>query len=419
MGHDFNNKVLDGIVDPAFSHDSDFRLVFVNDAYCHVAGVSRENALGKRYWEVFPLGTGPLAECRRVVDGLSHNSIQEEIKVSDKTYISNSYRYCDDTDPSPRFLHILVDVTTSSVVNAALGEALGLLQTIINNVPVRIFWKDRELRYLGANTLFAHDAGYASGEDLICKTDLDMPWREQAESYRADDMAVIASGTPKLEYEEQQTTPNGNVIWLSTSKVPLRNDNGDIIGILGIYYDITDHKISEDKTRQLAMTDQLTGLSNRHQFLLQATQSLKLAKRENKALALMMLDLDKFKPVNDTFDHLTGDAVLREVARIFKNSTRETDVVARIGGDEFAILLVHPHDVENAGVSAQKIIDAVKIPMTLAGHKIEIGVSIGIAVYPEDGDDLEALIEKADMALYRTKENGHGAFTFWSPDMQA
>lgn len=219
MAHDFNNKVLNGIVDPAFSHDSDFRLVFVNDAYCQVAGVSRESALGKRYWEVFPLGTGPLAECRRVVDGLSHNSIQEEIKVSDKTYISNSYRYFDDTDPSPRFLHILVDVTTSSVVNAALREALGLLQTIINNVPVRIFWKDRELRYLGANTLFAHDAGYASGEDLICKTDLDMPWREQAESYRADDMAVIASGTPKLEYEEQQTTPNGNVIWLSTSKV--------------------------------------------------------------------------------------------------------------------------------------------------------------------------------------------------------
>ncbi len=416
---DFKNEqtVFNGISDPVFIHDSDYRLILVNDAYCRTAGVTRKDALGKYYWEVFPIGTGPLPECRRIVDGENHIHVQDEIIVGDKRYLSNSHQYQIETQTKPMYLHILVDITASSVISTALGEALGLLQTIINNVPVRIFWKDHELRYLGANTLFAQDAGYASGDDLICKTDLEMPWREQAAAYRADDMAIMKTGSPKLEYEEQQTTPTGDIIWLSTSKVPLRNEQGDVIGILGVYFDITERKITEQKTRKLAMTDQLTGLANRHHFNLQAIQSLKLAKREKKVLALMMLDLDKFKPVNDTYGHQAGDAVLKAVAVILKNSTRETDIVARLGGDEFAILLVHPQDGENAEFSAEKIINRIKKPMSIMGHKVEIGVSIGIAVYPKDATDLGTLIKEADKALYRTKETGRGAYTFWHPDM--
>ncbi|MDQ6967007.1 MAG: PAS domain-containing protein, partial [Mariprofundaceae bacterium] len=107
-----------------------------------------------------------------------------------------------------------------------------------------VFWKDRDSRYLGCNALFAQDAGFATPEEIIGKTDVDMGWKEQAEWYRADDQAAMQSGEARLTYEEPQTTPDGEHIWLCTSKVPLRNHVGDVIGILGIYDDITERKLA-------------------------------------------------------------------------------------------------------------------------------------------------------------------------------
>jgi PAS domain S-box-containing protein len=124
--------------------------------------------------------------------------------------------------------------------------SLKLLQQIVEHVPIRVFWKDTELRYLGCNTAFASDAGHQKPEDLIGKDDFEMAWREQAELYRADDFKVMASGQPKLDYEEPQTTADGRTIWLRTSKVPLRSSDGEVIGILGIYEDITARKLAEE-----------------------------------------------------------------------------------------------------------------------------------------------------------------------------
>lgn len=125
-----------------------------------------------------------------------------------------------------------------------------ILQRIINLLPIRVFWKDKNLRYLGCNEVFAKDAGKNSPEDLIGKDDFQMGWKEQADLYRADDMRVINSGVPKLNYEEPQTTPTGEKIWLNTNKVPLKNDAGKIYGILGTYADITERKKVEEELKQ-------------------------------------------------------------------------------------------------------------------------------------------------------------------------
>ncbi|WNK00202.1 diguanylate cyclase [Thalassospiraceae bacterium LMO-JJ14] len=412
-----DRDTLNHIEHPIFVHDADYRLVLANDAYCRAAGATEKAVLGKYYWEVFPPGSGPLPECQGIADGKSHKLGRDEVDIGDLRYLSNSYLFRKEGPHGPWYLHILVDITGSTIIDDELHNSNMLLQTIINNIPVRVFWKDRNLRYLGANALFARDGGFTSGDELIGRSDLDMVWGEQAESYRADDAAVMNSGVAKLDYEEQQTTPKGNKIWLRTSKVPLRDSSGDVFGMLGIYYDITDRKKAEDEMLRLATIDQLTGLTNRHQFNLQAQQYLKLAKRENKVLALMMLDLDKFKPVNDTYGHQAGDALLKVVAATLKNHTRETDIVARLGGDEFAILLVNPQDGANAEISAQSIIDEIKKPITVLGHEVEIGVSIGIAIYPADAKDLKTLLKHADEALYRTKETERGTFTFYSPEM--
>ncbi len=130
--------------------------------------------------------------------------------------------------------------------NASLKSTSRLLGNIIESIPTRVFWKDSDLRYLGCNTLFARDAGLSSPDELIGKTDYDLGWKDQAELYRADDRAVIESGTSRLNYEEPQTTPDGNTIWLSTSKVLLRDGENNVVGVLGAYNDITDRKEAKE-----------------------------------------------------------------------------------------------------------------------------------------------------------------------------
>ncbi|MDD5114474.1 MAG: PAS domain S-box protein, partial [Methylobacter sp.] len=150
---------------------------------------------------------------------------------------------------SPVFLTIIQDITYRKQSEAALAESNKLLQTIIDTSPMRVFWKDTKLRYLGCNPVFARDAGFNDPSELIGKDDTQLSWREQAELYRNDDFQIMSSGQSKLFYDEPQTKPDGTLMWLRTSKVPLRNTDNEIIGVLGIYEDITEYKLSEQALR--------------------------------------------------------------------------------------------------------------------------------------------------------------------------
>src|SRR6185503_1335233 len=147
----------------------------------------------------------------------------------------------------------------------ALAESRQIIDGILNSVPVRLFWKDKDLSFLGCNAAFARDAGFADPKDVIGKDDYQMSWREQADAYRADDREVIESGRAKPIIEEAQSTPDGRMITLLTSKLPLRRPNGTIYGVLGTYLDITERKIAEDALRQerdftSALIDGLPGI---------------------------------------------------------------------------------------------------------------------------------------------------------------
>ncbi|HKI62735.1 MAG TPA: PAS domain S-box protein, partial [Mariprofundaceae bacterium] len=144
-----------------------------------------------------------------------------------------------------------IDITEKMEAEEAVRRSRDLLRSVVENIPVRVFWKDAELCYLGCNTVFAKDVGMKHPKELYGKDDFQMGWREQAELYRADDMAVIQSGKPKLGIEEPQTTPDGQTIWLRTSKVPLRDADGEITGLLGIYDDITEEKQAQETLRRL------------------------------------------------------------------------------------------------------------------------------------------------------------------------
>jgi len=158
-----------------------------------------------------------------------------------------------DADGKPIASHGTVqDITERVKVDAEMAQARDLLFKVIDTTPVRVFWKDLDLRYMGCNTLFAQDAGLHSPQDLVGKDDYQMVWADQAELYRADDQAVMDSGVPKLFYEEPQTTHNGQTIWLRTSKLPLRNQQNEVMGMLGVYEDITQERQAETKIRRLS-----------------------------------------------------------------------------------------------------------------------------------------------------------------------
>ncbi|MBE0625302.1 MAG: GGDEF domain-containing protein [Burkholderiales bacterium] len=220
----------------------------------------------------------------------------------------------------------------------------------------------------------------------------------------------------------------GNAVGATLELAGLRKDGTEIVtehSISGvsinrkwhticIVRDITERKKLEERIRHLANYDSLTGLPNRMLFFDRLSQAINLAQRNRHELALLYLDLDRFKLVNDTRGHDAGDAVLKDAAERVLLQVRESDTVARIGGDEFAVILPKISNPQDAAIVAGKIVDALRAIFTAydAEHgKIDIGASVGIAVFPRDGEDMEALLKAADSAMYKAKQSGSG-FSF-------
>jgi diguanylate cyclase (GGDEF)-like protein len=185
---------------------------------------------------------------------------------------------------------------------------------------------------------------------------------------------------------------------------------------VALHEDITEQRHAEARIAHLAWHDALTGLPNRSRLRDELDRQLKRNARGDD-LALLLLDLDHFKPVNDTLGHAAGDAVLQEVARRLRDGVRETDFVARLGGDEFAVLQCGPAQPAGSSALARRLIDAVCQPYQVAGHTLHVGASIGVAIAPFDGDDPDTLQKHADLALYRAKAEGRGTLRYFEPAM--
>jgi len=306
--------------------------------------------------------------------------------------------------------------------NASLRSSSSLLKKIIESFPARVFWKDRDSRLVGCNSQFAHDAGFLRPEELIGKTDDEMAWKEQAALYRADDQVVMATGVGKLNYEEPQTTPEGEHIWLSTSKVALYDGQGRISGVLGMYYDITDKKRAEAEIHRLAYYDVLTGLPNRRLLQDRLKQAITASARSKQYGVMFFVDIDYFKALNDTRGHDVGDLLLVELAGRLRGVVREQDTVARQGGDEFVVLVEELAATESdAAMRAEhmgvKLRAAVDAPFNLNGFDYLCKLSIGVGLF-DARNSVEDLFKHADIALYEAKNAGRDKLCFFDPVMQ-
>jgi len=169
----------------------------------------------------------------------------------------------------------------------------------------------------------------------------------------------------------------------------------------------------EETIREMALSDPLTGLANRNEFHRRLEEAIKLAKREGNFVALMLFDLDRFKEVNDLFGHPIGDELLKFVSAQLVNVTRETDTVARLGGDEFAVIMPNVDDSNEVALVAERLIHDLSQPVTLSGSMVQSGTSIGIGLYPRDGEDIEGLFKTTDQALYEAKREGRNGYRFF------
>jgi diguanylate cyclase (GGDEF)-like protein/PAS domain S-box-containing protein len=218
-------------------------------------------------------------------------------------------------------------------------------------------------------------------------------------------------------HEYRVIRPDGQMRWIEERARAVRNESNEVLRFDGVAIDISERKAYEARIEYLADHDALTGLANRNLLGDRMAQAMAHARRHGGMLALLFLDLDRFKGINDSFGHELGDLLLLEVARRLKKVVREGDTVARQGGDEFIILLTDVMGPEDVIAVARKIFEAFSIPVFVRGHELFAAASIGITMFPEDGDDMQTLLRNADTAMYRAKEERGSTFQFYSREM--
>ncbi len=224
-------------------------------------------------------------------------------------------------------------------------------------------------------------------------------------------ITAVRAGEPVVDFrgELEQPCKDGSTVWTEVTVTGIRNEAGEFVGLLGVTRDISERKRAQEQVIFLAQHDTLTKLPNRTLFSDRLRQAIVSARREQKQLALMYLDLDKFKPINDNLGHAIGDVLLQAVAGRIQTCVRESDTVARIGGDEFVVLLNTIASAQGALGVAEKIRIALEQPFDLAGHCLTVSTSIGVALYPDHGHEEPELSKNADTAMYWAKKAGRNA----------
>ncbi|MDX1347799.1 MAG: EAL domain-containing protein [Thiomicrorhabdus chilensis] len=322
----------------------------------------------------------------------------------------------DENGQPVRIVGTAQDITEQFLAQSALDEQKNLLKSVINATPDLIFFKDRRGIYQGCNPAFEIYTGKPENEIVGCN-DFDLFSKEIASLFQEQDRAMFRKKAVH-QNEEWVTYPDdGRKVLLDTVKTPYYAHDGELIGLVGVSRDITARKKSEEALKHMAHHDTLTGLSNRELFSELVSAAIAQNEREPSHFAILFIDLDHFKQINDSLGHLLGDQVLAQVGKRLQKIGRVSDSIARLGGDEFAILMRSLDDPDGAAKMAQKVLKTLKEAFVVEGHKLYIGASIGISLFPENGHTPELLLRNADAAMYRAKANDRNTYEFYTHEL--
>jgi diguanylate cyclase (GGDEF)-like protein/PAS domain S-box-containing protein len=301
----------------------------------------------------------------------------------------------------------------------ALQEAERSYRSIFENAIEGIFQSTPEGGYLAVNPTLARIYGYNSPEELIVGL-RDIEHQLYVEPFRRNEFMrlMVENGSVK-NFESRIFRRDGHIIWISENARAVRDEAGSLMFYEGTVETITERKLYEEQIQHQATHDSLTGLPNRtmlHNYLLRAVQT---AEAGNSVPAVVFVDLDQFKYINDSLGHQAGDKLLKTVAQRLVSCVRDTDMVARQGGDEFVIVLGNQRDEESITEVLQRILNSVSQPWIMDERELNITCSLGVSRYPEDGGDVETLLKNADSAMYKAKEVGRNNFQFFASNMHA
>jgi len=296
-----------------------------------------------------------------------------------------------------------------------LGESEARFRKLAAFSPVGIFQVDinNQLQYVNQRWRDIHNLHNGQPDmdqwfNSITATD--------AEAARKE-WQLLTRQQESIELDLRLQKRDGSHCWIHLMAGPMHDREGQVVGYLGAISDISELKAAQLQMENLAFYDPLTGLANRRLFKNRLSKAIKSAQRSQSTLALMFLDMDQFKRINDSMGHDAGDLLLQEVARRLSSNVRDRDTVSRIGGDEFTILLTDVNLIADVRTVAEKLLTALSAPIRIKGQDINTSVSIGITLTPQDSSDTNILMKNADLAMYKAKELGRNNYQFFSEDM--
>ncbi len=396
--------------------DSDAHLQYVNPRFTEVTGYSASEVLGKNP-RVLQSGLTTKETYHQLWNTLIQGKIWHGELVNRR---KNGDVYWEEVHVAPvknsagvnsHYVGIKLDITERKQIEEKLRESELRLRTIIESEPECIKIVDAQGRLTQMNPAGLAMIEADSMEQVAGCLVLDIVAPEYRLAFSEMHNRVIAGERQQLEFEIIGL--KGGRHWMETHAVPLMEYGKRVQ--LAITRDITERKAAEEKIKQLAFYDPLTGLPNRRKLLDRLQYAITINHRANSQFAVFMMDLDKFKAVNDSLGHAAGDELLKQAAARITDHLRDSDMVARLGGDEFILVLENLKVPEDAEIIALKVIADLAVPFQLSDNDcVQIGASIGISIYPQHGNTPEILMDHADTALYQAKDNGRGCFVYFS-----
>lgn len=309
------------------------------------------------------------------------------------------------------------DISDRIAANKALHEAVRSYRSLFENATEGIFQTTPDGRYINANPALARIYGHLNPETLIMVLQ-DIQHQLYVDPARREEFVRQMSERGKVHnFESQVYTRDGGVIWISENARAVKDANDEVTFYEGTVVDITERKHHEEELQYQASHDSLTGLPNRMLLLDRIEHAIGRAKRESQKVAVIFLDLDHFKLINDSLGHHAGDRLLLEMAARLRSCVRNQDTVARQGGDEFVLVLTEQEDEPGLIHIVQRLLDVITQPWTEAQHEYSLSCSIGISCFPRDGETADTLLRCADTAMYKAKEIGRNTFHFYRPEL--
>jgi diguanylate cyclase (GGDEF)-like protein/PAS domain S-box-containing protein len=412
-------NILENMQEGYFEIDLTGTFTFVNDAECRNIGYSREELIGMNHRQFQDEKTAK--NMRRIFTNVYLTS--QPVKLLDieiirkngtKGFNEISISLIRDNEGTPvGFRGISRDVTERRQMEETIRQSEEKYRTIIDEMDEWYFEIDLTGNIVFINDAVARSVGY-SLKQLIGINYRSFIKKDQAGELYKIFRQVYETGEPTKSFPYEFIRPDGTITLFELSIFPKLDGEGKVFGFRGIGHDITERKRTEHQLNYIATHDPLTGLPNRILFMDRLKMALAQAKRNGQKLAAMMLDLDHFKNVNDTLGHMVGDQLLKEISLRLTGRLRQNDTISRLGGDEFIILLPAIERVEDSIEVAEIILSSFQQPFTCDDNKITSSVSIGIAIYPDDCEDIDSLLKNADMAMYYVKAHGRNGYHFFA-----